>query len=345
MDQLPVVVTYEVEADDIEKAAHVIAVGQSIGNPFLPNHASVHEAHARILQTSGTHGLLQVEFPAENFSSSIAHLLCVLLGGQCDIDLIRRCVVQALDLGAVALKYPRPIHGISGLGRLLHVPERPLFGTILKPKQGFTMQELQMMVEARMKAGFDVIKEDEVLTDTPQLPLEARTNMVSHLKRLSGWPGIYLSATHRLSDADIVEHAGGSGLHMNVWAGFQEFLNTRWATSLPLYFQRSGFQVWTRGPFALSDTVFYQLVNLCGADMAQVGMTGSYLNEPVAVLKARIAAMRTTMPAFSCGLEPRHVRPLVETFGNDILLMSGGFVAAHPQGVTVALRELKRALE
>ena len=339
-----VIATYDVHATDIQQAAHVIAVGQSIGNPFLHNHASIHEAHATVLEANGKQGIIRIEFPMENFSSSIAHLLCVLLGGQCDIDVMQGCVLTSLLLGELTEKYPPVPHGVKGLRTLLCVPSRPLFGTILKPKQGFTMQELQMMVEERMHAGFDVIKEDEVLTDTPSMPLEARTELVSHLKRISGWHGLYLSTTHRLSDAELVDKAGGSGLHMNVWAGFQEFLNARRATTLPLYFQRSGFQVWTRGPFALSDAVFYQLVNLCGADMAQVGMMDSYLNEPVGVLQARIAALRTTMPAFSCGLEPRHVRLLVDTFGNDILLMSGGFVAAHPHGVAAALRDLKAAL-
>ena len=342
---LPVVATYEVEADSIEQAAKVIAVGQSIGNPFLRNDASPHEATATILHTDGRRGVIRVAFPADNFSSSIAHLLCVILGGQCDIDLIRSCIVQSLDLGDTAVNYPTPRHGIKGLRQLLGAPTRPLFGTILKPKQGFTMPELQAMVTTRMQAGFDVIKEDEVLTDTSSMPLGVRTAIASHLKWESTWPGIYLSATHCLSDAKLVDEAGGSGLHMNVWAGFQEFLNARRATTLPLYFQRSGFQVWTRGPFAISDDVFYQLVNLCGADMAQVGMMDSYLNEPVGVLKSRIAALRTTMPSFSCGLEPRHVKPLVETFGQDILLMSGGFVAAHPEGVSVALQELKAQLK
>ena len=173
------------------------------------------------------------------------------------------------------------------------------------------------------------------------MPLADRTSMVSRIRHREGWDGIYLSATHRLSDVELVNRHGGSGLHMNVWAGFQEFLNARRATALPLYFQRSGFQVWTQGPFALSDAAFYQLVSLCGADMAQVGMMESYLDESVEVLEARIRALGSTLPAFSCGLGPRHVKPLVDTFGRDILLMSGGFVASHPEGVAVALAALK----
>ena len=339
-----VVAVYEVEADDLEKAAHVIAIGQTVGNPFLDNHYSPYQATWTILERAGSYGLIEVKFPVENFSSSIAHLLCVLLGGQCDIDLIRQCHLHSLSIGSLASQYPSPTYGTKRMRQVFAVPSRPLFGTILKPKQGFSLQELQRMVEERIEAGFDVIKEDEVLTDTIRLPLEARTELVSRLKASLGWPGIYLSATHRLSDVASVERAGGSGLHMNVWAGFQEFLNARQCTSLPLYFQRSGFQVWTRGPFALSEEVFYQLVNLCGADMAQVGMTQSYLNESVDALKIRIQALGNTMPAFSCGLEPRHVTLLVETFGKDILLMSGGFVASHPQGVGKALQELEEAL-
>ena len=110
-------------------------------------------------------------------------------------------------------------------------------------------------------------------------------------------------------------------------------------------FQKSGDKVWTTGPFSLQPPVLYQLVHLVGCDFAHVGMFGGYLTETVEELRQRIQALQTTIPSFSCGMTPDLGKKIVQTFGTEVMLTSGGWVHGQREGITAACRRLRQVAD
>ena len=110
-------------------------------------------------------------------------------------------------------------------------------------------------------------------------------------------------------------------------------------------FQKSGDRLWTTGPYRLSEPVWYSLIRLTGADMAHIGMVGGYLDESPRQVQARIDALRPAIPSFSCGMEPKLVRPIVEQFGQDVMLTSGGYIHSHPDGIVAGCRAMREAID
>ena len=97
------IATYYVETwKTLNDAAWAIAIGQSIGNPDVRNEwestALVDSYCCKILHDedflkSRSEGIVKIAFPAININwkeDGIAHLLCNLMGGQMDIDIIKK---------------------------------------------------------------------------------------------------------------------------------------------------------------------------------------------------------------------------------------------------------------
>jgi ribulose 1,5-bisphosphate carboxylase large subunit-like protein len=73
-------------------------------------------------------------------------------------------------------------------------------------------------------------------------------------------------------------------------------------------------------------------------------MYGGYMAEPMYELLARIANFSPAIPSFSCGMTPQLAKQIVEKFGADVMITSGGYVHSHPLGVEAAVKEFREAL-
>ena len=123
------VVTYKLESDkNLRDAAWNIAIGQSVGNPnvrnrwetedLFKNHSCLILADETELQNK-TSGEVKIAFPVINTdweTDGISHLLCQIMGGHVDIDLVKKCRVVKLDLPqSVTKHFAGPKFGISGM--------------------------------------------------------------------------------------------------------------------------------------------------------------------------------------------------------------------------------------
>ena len=95
----------------------------------------------------------------------ISHLLCQLMGGQMDIDILHKCRLVDIDFPEEVLKYYlKPKYGISGLRKFLdklinHSVEQLLNQT------GMSLKVLLEMIKELIDGGVDFIKEDEILSN------------------------------------------------------------------------------------------------------------------------------------------------------------------------------------
>src|SRR3989344_1695954 len=105
-EQSHVIATYSVESGNLLNAAREIAIGQSIGNPDVRTERDTPEILeknlAKIIGSpenfKGTSGTVQIAYPLENLGEGdgVAQLLCMIMGGQMDIDNITACRLEEI---------------------------------------------------------------------------------------------------------------------------------------------------------------------------------------------------------------------------------------------------------
>ena len=168
-------VTYKLEGNDLNKAAFGLAVGQSVGNPSVRNEYETPELisqySAKIIGQPAdfigkSAGIVKIAWPYRIIdweTDGISQLLCVLMGGQMDIDYIHRCELLDLDIDFALCDAVAPRYGLSGMRELTGNYNKPLLGSIVKPKTGLTEKALVEIVTAFVEGGVDFIKEDEII--------------------------------------------------------------------------------------------------------------------------------------------------------------------------------------
>lgn len=363
------IATYEMSSsDNLREAAWNLAVGQSVGNPnvrneweteeLFENHSCIILGDADQLSTQ-QHGLVRIAFPVANTNweeDGIAHLLCQLMGGHVDIAIITRCRLVKLELPAtVTQHFLGPKYGITGMRAQTGQHNKPLFGSIVKPKIGINPYTLLEMVKQMVDGGVDFIKEDEIMSNPAVCPLDVRVDLIANYLAKQNSKVVFCHTIncdpHVLVDRVRRVHAlGGNGVHINVFSGLGSYNSIR-KLDLPLYlhYQSSGAKVTTdvQHRFSISWPVMCQLATLMGVDTIQTGMIGGYSNDdPAEILEClRILRAGNTLPALSCGMHPGLVNWVTEQVGADYLANAGGAVHGHPGGTVAGARAMRQAID
>lgn len=352
----------------VRDAAWNLAIGQSVGNPNVRNEwetDDLFEKHSCIvlddekrLDVPGTLEI-KIAFPKINTdweSDGISHLLCQLMGGQVDIDLVSGCRLIDLELPKdVRSKFLGPKFGLSGFRKYTGQYNKPLFGSIVKPKIGITPEVLLEMVKQMVDGGVDFIKEDEIMVNPPVATLERRVDIISNYLANQSRKVVFCHTINcdphiLLERVKRVHQLGGNGVHINVWSGYGVYNSIR-KMDLPLYlhFQSSGAKVVTEKThrFSISWPVICQLATLMGVDTIQTGMIGGYSNDDSEeILKCiKILQNGNTIPALSCGFHPGLVEYVTNQVGNDYLANAGGAVHGHPGGTIAGAKAMRQAID
>ena len=363
------VATYRLESNkNLRDAAWNIAIGQSVGNPnvrnrweteeLFKNHSCLILADEKELQNK-TSGEVKIAFPIINTdwdTDGISHLLCQVMGGHVDIDLVQRCRLIKLDLPkSVTKHFKGPKFGISGMRKLTGQYNKPLFGAIVKPKIGISPDTLLDMVKELIDGGVDFIKEDEIMSNPAFCSLDKRVELISNYMAKQSKKIVFCHTIncdpHIVIDrVKRVNELGGNGVHINVWSGYGVYNSIR-KLDLPVYlhFQSSGAKVITdvNHRFSISWPVICQLATLMGVDTIQTGMVGGYSNDdPNEILECiNILRAGNTVPALSCGLHPGLVDKITDLVGNDYLGNAGGAVHGHPEGTLAGAMAMRQAVD
>lgn len=364
-----VIVTYELQStDNIEKAAWDLAIGQSVGNPNVRNEwetDELFENHSAIIfaekgqYAEDKFGTIDIGFPIINTNwkeDGIAHLLCQVMGGQVDIDHIKKCRAIEIQIPqSVRDQFKKPKFGITGFRDFVGQHNKPLFGGIVKPKTGVSPQVLLEMVKQMVDGGVDFIKEDEILANPAFCSLEDRVPLISNYLAKVGRNVVYCFCIN--SDpayiekrAKFVHQEGGVGVHINVWSGLGSYRTLR-ELDLPLFihYQKSGDKVITHkgNPYSISWKVLCELAALCGVDTIHAGMWGGYLSDEEDELRQTLEVLRNgnVLPALSCGMHPGIVNTTADKFGIDFLANCGGSIHGHPGGTLAGARAMRQAVD
>ena len=316
---------------------------------------------AKILFTnsfSEKEGLIKIGYPYALMDweeDGVSQLLCIIMGGQMDIDNITQC--RALDIefdeDTISPYFRGPKFGIQGIRDFTKVTNRPLFGGIIKPKSGITPQQLLDMTKELVEGGVNFIKEDEILSNPSICPLKVRVPLISEYLRDKNVVYAFCinsDPLHILDRAKFVAANGGNGVHVNVWSGLGVYKSIR-DLNLPLFihYQKSGDRTFTdrHHDFSISWDVLCQLAGLCGVDFIHAGMWGGYLSNTDEELYKTLDILRSrgVMPALSCGMHAGLVQPITEKFGVDWMANVGGAIHSDPDGTKAGSLKMRQAID
>ena len=362
-----ILVTYFLESrTTLRDAAWNLAIGQSVGNPNVRNQwetDELFENHACIVLgdeaelSSQTSGEVVIAFPTANIdlaTDGISHLLCQVMGGQLDIDLVLKCHVLDIEFPEQALRHFRgPKFGIDGIREFTGVHGKPLFGGIVKPKIGITPDVLLEMVKEMVEGGVNFIKEDEIMSNPSFCTIEERVPKI--MEYVKGKNVIYsvcinADAPYLLDRVRQVHALGGNSVHVNFWSGLGSYKAIR-DLDLPLFihFQKSGDKILTNKnhDYHVDWRVVCDLAGLMGVDFIHAGMWGGYMSDNEEELREVLDTLhhRNVIPALSCGMHPGLVDAISTRFGVDYMANVGGAIHGHPGGSLHGARAMRQAID
>lgn len=364
------VVDYDMESStNLADAAWNLAIGQSVGNPssrsefetseLFANHSCIilHSEHSL---KEKTRGIVRIAFPQININfeeDGITHLLVQTMGGQCDIDIIRKCRIMNITLTPSMLKTLKgPVIGLREMKEYCEIPQNQiLLGGIVKPKTGLTPQDHLEVVKRLVDGGCNFIKEDEILCNPSFCSIEDRVPLVMNYIKSSGKKIYYCVSLHADHDKILdyvkrVYELGGNGVHINFHNGLGVYRAIR-KLNLPLliHYQKSGDKILNCEDhrYSIHEDVMFKLAGLSGCGTLHAGMIGGYMDNNTENVKKTISMLNriNCVPALSCGMHPGLVDYIIQEVGHyDWMANVGGALGSHPMGTLAGVKAMKQAV-
>ncbi len=344
-----------------------LAVGQSVGNPNVRNEWETDELfanHSCMIVDDGQSfdkpdlffSHVTIAFPYANIdfrTDGVSQLLCQIMGGQLDIDSIKRCMIIDIHIKQETLRHDLPgvMYGLTGARGITNVYDKPLLGAIVKPKIGMSVSTLLDMVKQLVDSGVNFIKEDEIMGSPLCCPFKDR--VLALAKYLEKKDIIYCACIN--SDAhEVLSRAAYAdyynlGVHLNVWSGLGTYRAVRERTNAFIHFQKSGDAAFTSPyhMFSISWNAICKIAAWSGADSIHAGMWGGYAKSNEAELKETLAILHehNVLPALSCGMHPGLIGAINEKFGTDYMANVGGAIHGHPGGTVAGVKAMRQAID
>jgi len=353
----------------LKDAAWNLAIGQSVGNPHNRSEFETDELfrdHSCLILANPDQlnevqkGNVTIAFPEKNinfWNDGISSLLVQIMGGQCDIDVVYKCVVKDIKLTEKMKScLLGPYFGLTGMRQYCQVPENQvLFGAIVKPKVGLSPKMHLELVKQFIDNGCNFIKEDEILSNQAFCPIEQRVPLVANYIRNTNAKVFYCvslqaDACEIFDYANLVRDLGGNGIHVNFHCGMGIYKSLR-KLNLPLlmHFQKSGDKILNcvDHRYSIDQSVLFKLAALSGCDTLHAGMIGGYMDNDTEELKGIIKQLNAidAVPALSCGMHPGLIEYITSVLGHTNWMANvGGAITSHPQGTTAGVKAMKQAV-
>ena len=365
-----VVCRYRVTTDlPMEKAAEAIAAEQSTGTwtgISTLDHGIFDTLGARITSIDGD--IVTCEFPAEDFSienGAVPQILSVIAGNLFGLGALKAVRLEDVTFPKSILEqFKGPKFGAEGIRQALHRPEKPLVGTIVKPKIGLSPEKTAEYVYEAGSGGLTNSKDDETLVDQAFCPIEDRTVKVAEaLDRLEEEGHLMMHAVNVSTRPDrIVELAekvqgwGAREIMVDVITcgfGAVQAIAEDPSIKVPIHVHRTMHGAFTKDPrHGVAMLPLTKLVRMVGGDALHIGtlgvgkMTGAKADD--GNLEACLGddvPYKQVMPVCSGGVHPGLVGEIVRRAGTNVQIQAGGGVAGHPGGVRAGAMGMSQAVD
>jgi len=350
----------------MKEAAGGIAAESSIGTwtELLTMQSYVEDLHATAFTIKN--GLAKIAYPIELFEDgNMPNILSSVAGNVFGLKAIKNLRLEDIHLPKRLVKtFKGPKYGIAGIREILRVPERPLLGTIIKPKLGLKTQDHANVAYNAWVGGCDIVKDDENLSSQTFNPFEDRVvktlDVRDRAEDQTGEKKVYMvnvtaETEEMLRRAAFVEEQGGEYVMVDIltcgWSALQTLRDHD--LNLVVHAHRAGHAAFTKNPkHGIAMRVIAKLVRIVGLDQVHVGAVVGKMSEKKSEVLENCDALRNEMyglkpvlPVASGGLHPGLIPSLVEIFGKDFVIQAGGGIHGHRYGTASGARAMRQALE
>lgn len=356
----------EPRGQPLEVIAGGVAAESSVGTwtelsteePYMRRHA------AKVFSIEGNE--IKVAYPRELFEpGNMPNVLSSVAGNVFGLEDIKHLRLNDIHFPKeLAKSFRGPRYGIQGVREITGVRDRPLVGTIIKPKLGLVTADHARVAYEAWSGGCDVVKDDENLSSQAFNPFEDRVvetlEARDRAESETGERKVYLinvtaEAEEMKRRAQYVEAHGGRYIMIDIlttgWSSLQAMRDEGF--NLVIHAHRAGHAAFTRSPVhGINMVVLAKVARLLGVDQLHVGTAVGKMAESEEEVKANIAAckepihgVRPVLPVASGGLHPGTVPRLVEIFGVDTIIQAGGGIHGHPDGTVPGATAMRQAVD
>jgi len=354
---------YRVETDlPIMKAATAIAAEQSTGT-WTEVRGSDNPLAARVLSVEGNN--VEIGFPEELFEfGNIPQYLSVISGTLFGLSALKKVRLQDVILPKSLVRaHSGPNFGIEDSRKTIGAYERPLIGTIVKPKVGLDPKRTAEVAADAVRGGLDLVKDDETLTDQKFCPMVDRVeeviNALDKVEQETGKRAFYavnvtIGADQILERAEkAIDHGANMVMIDVLTAGFSALEALSKNIRVPIHVHRTMHAAITRDrAHGINMVVIAKLVRLAGGTNLHTGTyLGKMAGESAENDKARDAlrnewyGLKRVFPVASGGIYPANVYSNLDGYGTDCIIQAGGGVHGHPNGTTAGAKAMVQAVE
>ena len=363
-----VVCTFRIEPAGIsmKEAAGGVAAESSVGTwtelttvkPYIDKLA------ARVFNIEGN--IAKIAYPQELFEpGNMPNILSSIAGNVFGLRALENLRLIDIDFPSKLVKsFKGPKFGIEGIRRLLKVYDRPLVGTIIKPKLGLKTADHAKVAYEGWIGGCDIVKDDENLSSQSFNPFEERVAKTlearDRAEKETGEKKVYMvnitaETEQMLKRAELVLDHGGEYVMVDILAcGFAALQTLRNQDfKLVIHAHRAGHAAFTKNPkHGISMKVIAKVARMIGVDQLHVGTvvgkmfeTKDEVRENCEALKTEMSGLKPVLPVASGGLHPGLVPSLMELFGKDFVIQAGGGIHGHSGGTVAGAKAMRQAVD
>lgn len=361
----------------IEKAANTVALESSVGTwTEVEEQEYVKDLRAKVFSIKKDY--VKIAYPYKLFESdNVPNILSSIAGNIFGMKAVKSIRLEDVSFPKSILKsFKGPKYGIEGIRKMMNISNRPLLGTIIKPKIGLNTELHSKSAYESWIGGCDIVKDDENLASQKFNEFEKRLiktlEMQDRAEKETGEKKGYLvnvsaETKEMMKRAQLVENQGGKYIMIDLltcgWAALQTLREGNF--KLAIHAHRAMHAAFDRNPdHGMNMMVIADFARLIGVDQIHIGTGIGKLEGNVKDIKSiqeEIEKMRVSetkkrlaqrwenikpvLGVSSGGLCPNHVPFLIKNLGKDLAIQAGGGIHGHPFGTQAGARAMRQAIE
>jgi len=319
----------------------------------------------------------RIAYPALLFElSSVPNIMSSIGGNIYGMKSVEGILWEDVSFPKIMIdKFKGPQFGIKGVRDYMKVYNRPLVGTIVKPKVGLTEKEFAKVAYESWLGGCDIVKDDENLTSQSfnnfYKRIEETLKACKKAEKETGEKKIYLAnctapVEEMVKRIKWVEKNNGNYIMLDVITlGWSALQYARQITKLPIHAHRAGHAMFDRIPYhGMSMEVIAQFLRLIGVDTLHIGTAyGKMIGEKEEVLQIENEMensftkktneglgqkwfhIKPVLAVSSGGVHPGIVDKIIKFMGKDSVIQAGGGIHGHPQGTIAGAKAMRQAVD
>ena len=338
----------------------------------------LHKIQARVFEIDGNY--IKIAYPLELFElGNMPQIMSSIAGNIFGMKAVKNLRLQDVEFPKKMIhSFKGPKYGIEGIRKILKIKDRPICGTIIKPKLGLNAKQHAKVAYDAWVGGIEIVKDDENLSNAKFNnfkervieTLKMRDKAEKETKEIKIYmPNITSETDEMLKRAEFVKKNNGEYVMLDIitlgWSALQTFRNKDF--NLILHAHRAGYAALARNKkHGISMLTIAKIARLIGVDQLHIGtavgkMEGSkkevmdleeeiekeiiYSNKSEHILEQKWYNIKPVFAVASGGLHPLLVPKLNKILGNNVIMQFGGGCHGHPQGTKAGAKAIRQAID